>query len=79
MRQQLNEEVMEQVTGGTVVISKDKMKVGFTTLGEKYSLQNCQYRDAVSFIDELWESNRGLSDADFDQLAKKSLQAKGWI
>ena len=31
MKQMLNENDIEQVVGGTVVVSADKMKIGFTT------------------------------------------------
>ena len=79
MREQLNEQDIENVVGGTVVISKDKMAVGFSTTKEKYSLKNCTYKQARNLVDDLLDDNPNLSNAEFDQLAKKTLQSKGWI
>ena len=79
MREQLNEMDLEGVVGGTVIISKDKMKVGFSTTKEKYDLKNCSYSQARNYVEDLLDANPGLSNAEFDKLAKNSLKAKGWI
>ena len=79
MRVQMNEQDMEQVVGGTVIISKDYMNVGFSTTREKFDLKNCTYKQVRDFVDDLLEANPGLGNAEFDALAKKELQAKGWI
>lgn len=79
MRQQLNEQAMEQVVGGTVIISKDYMMIGFDTTQEKFNLKNCTYRQARDYVDDLLDSNPGLSNAEFDTLVKNGMKAKGWI
>jgi hypothetical protein len=79
MREQLNEQEMENVVGGTVIISKDKMVVGFSTTKEKYNLKNCTYRQVRDLVDDLLEANPTLGNAAFDKLAKDTLSAKGWI
>jgi hypothetical protein len=79
MKQEINELELESVVGGTVVISKDKMKVGFTTMGGSYKLVNCTYKQARNYVEDLKDANPGLTDAQFDALAKQNLQAKGWI
>ncbi len=79
MREQINEQALEQVVGGTVVISKDKMKVGFTTTGEKFDLTNCTYRQARDFVEDLKEANPNMTNAEFDKYTKNQLKSKGWI
>ena len=79
MRQQLNEQAMEQVVGGTVIISRDYMMVGFDTTQEKFNLKNCTYKQVRDYVDDLLDDNPNLGNAEFDQLVKKNLQAKGWI
>ncbi len=79
MREELNEKALEEVVGGTVIISKDYMNVGFSTTREKFDLKNCTYRQVRNFIDDLLDENPNLSNAAFDKLAKEKLQAKGWI
>ena len=79
MREQINDQEMENVVGGTVIISKDYMNVGFSTTREKFDLKNCTFKQARNLVDDLLEENPNLSNAEFDQLAKKTLQSKGWI
>lgn len=79
MKMEINENELEKVSGGTVIISKDNMHVGFSTMGEKYDLKNCTYKQARDYVDDLLDQNPKLSDAEFDALAKQKLQAKGWI
>lgn len=79
MRENINEQSLENVAGGTVIISKDYMVVGFDTTQEKFNLKNCTYRDARNLIEDLKDANPTMSNAAFDQLAKQTLQSKGWI
>lgn len=34
MREQLSENAMEQVVGGTVILNTSRMRIGFTVLGQ---------------------------------------------
>lgn len=79
MREQINELDLEKVVGGTVIISKDKMSVGFSTTKETFKLKNCTYKQARNLVDDLLDDNPTLNNAEFDKLAKKTLQSKGWI
>jgi hypothetical protein len=79
MRTKLDENVLENVTGGTVVISYDKMMVGFRGIGEKYKLVNCTYEQARNLAESLWMQNQSLGDADFDRLVRDTYRNNGWI
>ena len=79
MREQINENALENVVGGTVVVSGDKMKVGFTTLNEKYSLKNCTFDQVMSVIYGMYGSYQDHTGTDFDTAVKQALQSRGWI
>ncbi len=79
MKEPINEQALENVVGGTVIISKDYMVVGFSTTQEKFNLKNCTFKEVRDYIDDLLDENPSLSNAEFDALAKQNLQAKGWI
>lgn len=79
MREMLNEQDVENVVGGTVIISKDNMIVGFSTTKEKFNLKGCTYRQARDLVDDLLEDNPNLGNSAFDALVKKTMKAKGWI
>ena len=79
MRKELDAESLGKVSGGTVYISRDKMRVGFSSTGEKYDLVNCTFREANDLAQDLWEANSNLGDADFDALVKSEFQSRGWI
>lgn len=79
MREQLNEQDIENVVGGTVIISKDNMVVGFSTTKEKFNLKNCTYKQARNLVDDLLDENPTLGNAAFDKLVKQTFQSKGWI
>lgn len=79
MRKEISDENMSAVTGGTVYISRDKMRVGFSSTGEKYDLHNCSFRDANDLAQDLWEANQDLGDAAFDALVKSEFASRGWI
>ncbi len=79
MKKELIDNQLEEVVGGTVIISKDAMKVGFSTMGQMFSLKNCTYRQARNLVDDLLDANPNMTNSQFDQYCKKELQAKGWI
>lgn len=79
MREQINENILEDVVGGTVIISKDHMVVGFSTTQEKYNLKNCEYRQVRNLVEDLKDANPSMGNAEFDAFIKKTLQSKGWI
>lgn len=79
MRQELNDNEMNNVVGGTVIISYDYMKIGFDTLKEMYDLKNCTYFEATAFRDELIINHKQMTNQAFDEYCKAQFQAKGWI
>lgn len=79
MREQLNDEVLESVAGGTVILSRDNNTVGFTTTGQNFQLKNCSYYDAFALIDSLYVNNKQKSDNEFDKLVRKEFAKRGWI
>ena len=79
MRKELEDAQMDNVVGGTVIISKDYMNVGFSTLGEKYNLKNVTYKDARDYRDELIEQNPQMSNSAFDKFCKQKFFDRGWI
>lgn len=79
MKQEINDQELDMVTGGTVYISRDKMKVGFSSTGRKYNLKNCTFREANNLAQDLWEANQTLGDAAFDALVESEMSHRGWI
>lgn len=79
MRTELNDFQTENVTGGTVVISYDKMMVGFRGIHEKYNLINCTYFEARDLAESLWLQNQTLGDEDFDRLVRDAYKDNGWL
>jgi len=79
MREQINFEDLEQVNGGVVYLSKDWMKVGFSTLKETYSLQNCTFGQAYALADAIYEQYKTQGNIAVDQATKAAFQKNGWI
>ena len=79
MKTELNDNQLDEIVGGTVIISKNTMKIGFSTTGERFKLQNCTYRDARNLMDDLLEANPNMSNAAFDKYCKQQFKNKGWI
>ena len=79
MRTELNDLDVEQVVGGTVVISQDFMKISFTTLGSTKKLRNCTYDDAYGLVQQLYAANRDMANEEFDTLVRDTFRARGWI
>lgn len=79
MRQEINMEDMEMVNGGVVYLSKDFMKVGFSTLRETYALKNCSYFEALALVDSVYDQHKLEGNAAVDAATKAALQAHGWI
>ena len=79
MREQINDQEMENVVGGTVIISKDYNNIGFSTTREKFDLKNCTFKQARNYVDDLLEEHPEMSNAEFDNFVKNAFKAKGWI
>lgn len=81
MRQQLFDDDLEQVSGGTVYLSKMKMKVGFEATQQKFDLQNCTYQEAWGLIDAMHDeyTNAGKTGTEYEIAVRDAMRAKGWI
>ena len=79
MREQINMEDLELVNGGVVYLSKDFMKVGFSTLKQTFSLKNCTFGQALGLVDSIYEQYKDQGNAVVDQKTKEAFKAKGWI
>ena len=78
MREELKDNELEMVAGGTVVVSNIG-NIGFTSLGVKYRLQNVDWKTARNVAEDMYDQNIGMSDAEFDQLVLNTFMANGWI
>ena len=78
MKKEVDVNELDQVTGGSVVVS-DTGRVGFSTLGQKFWLQNCTWRQARNYAEQLLDENPQMSDREFDEFVKAKFEAKGWI
>ena len=79
MRKEIGMEDLEMVNGGVVYLSKDYMKVGFSTLNQTYDLKNCSFGQAYALADSIYEQYKDQGNSVVDQQTKKAFQAKGWI
>lgn len=79
MKEQINEEMLDRVAGGTVILSRDYNTVGFTTTGQNFPLKNCDYYQALQLIDQMYVNNKQATDADFDKIVRKEFAIRGWI
>ena len=61
MKKELNDAQVEEVVGGTVIISANYMRVGFVTTKESYKLNNVTYREARNYAEDLLDENRHLT------------------
>lgn len=78
MRQELDFNELEFVTGGSVVISS-LGRVSFSTLGAKFKLQGVNWKQARNYAEELLESNPQMNDKEFDQFVMNKFYELGWI
>lgn len=79
MRQEINMEDLELVNGGVVFLSKDWMKIGFSTLKQTFSLKNCTFGQAFALADAIYEQYKDQGNAAVDAATKAAFEEKGWI
>lgn len=78
MREQINDQELEQVVGGIVRINGNIKGIGFTTLGQAYHY-TCSYSQAVSLAATLYEQYQNRSQADYEQAVLDAMRFNGWI
>lgn len=79
MNELLTDDMLEDITGGTVVFSVDHNAVGFTSSGEMYSLVNVSAYDARSLAESFKTEKNSMSNAEFDKFIKAEFQSRGWL
>lgn len=79
MRKELSDLDVEQAIGGTVVITQDFMRIGFTTIGSTKRLRNCTYEEATGLVNQLYAANNDKSNEEFDTIVRDTFKEKGWI
>lgn len=77
MRNEMNFDDLESVTGGRYVINGNTHKVAFRDIKEIYTLKNCTDYQAMEVMDSLI----GVYDteAEYDRACVEKLKGLGWI
>lgn len=78
MREQINNEELEQVVGGIVRVNGNRKRVGFTTLGEAYDYK-CSYSEALGLAADMYEQYKNGSQATYETAVKNEMRHRGWI
>ena len=79
MKQEINEQDLEQVVGGTVYVNGSKMTIKFTVLGAGYRLKNCEDYEVMGLVSQLYGQYKTQGDQAYETAVKNALRAKGWI
>lgn len=79
MKQALNDEVLDQVVGGTVNLNTNAMMIGFTVLGESFQLKNCTDTEAMILVVQLYSQYKKKGNLAFETATKEAFAANGWI
>lgn len=80
MRQELNDNTVDQVVGGTVKISESRKQIKFTEITGKtaYNLK-CSFSEATILAAQLYAQYVGKSAAEYETACKAAFEDKGWI
>ena len=78
MRKELIDNELEEVVGGTVNLSEKKNKIGFSTLGEGYTLK-CSFKEARNLVATMFAANTDATEREFDTLVRDAFASRGWI
>lgn len=79
MRQELNDNALEQVVGGTVRLNTSRMRIGFTVLGKAFNLKNCEDYEAMALVSEMYGKHKNDGDRAFEEATMAAFRNKGWI
>lgn len=76
---EINDEELDQVVGGTVIIAAGTNEIAFTSRNIKYRLNGISARDARNVVLDLMDANPDMSDAEFDKLVRNTFNRNGWL
>lgn len=79
MRTEINNEELEQVTGGSVRLNTTKMMIGFSVTQKKFKLKNCSDTQAMILVATLYEQYKTAGDRAYEEATYKAFHDKGWL
>ena len=79
MRTELNDNEMENVVGGTVVLNTSRMRIGFTVLGKAFNVVNCSDDDARDLVNALYKQYKNSGDRKLEEETYAAFNARGWL
>ena len=79
MREQLNDQDMEMVVGGTVRLNTTRMQISFTTIKKVFKLKNCEDTDAMALVSQLYGQYKNAGDKAYEEATLAAFQSRGWI
>ena len=79
MKQMLNDDEMNQVVGGTVILNTSRMRIGFTYLQEVYNVVNCSDDDARDLVNELYKEYKNKGDKVLEEAVRAAFDDRGWL
>lgn len=77
MKQMLNDQDLEMVSGGRYYLNKNNNKLVFENVNEIYHLVHCTPSQATDLMDAL--IGRYDNQAQYDSACAAALKAKGWV
>ena len=78
MKQEINENQLDEIVGGTVCLSEAANRISFTTLRSGSALK-CDFKTARNYLTQLFANNPDMTEEEFDKFARKQFKAKGYI
>lgn len=78
MKIEINENQLEEINGGNVVLSGPLKLCGFSTLGKSYRIKG-DIKLMRNRLLELYDQNENMSSEAFDLLVEQDFIHKGWI
>ena len=79
MKQMLNDDEMNQVVGGTVILNTSRMRIGFTYLQEAYNVVNCSDDDARDLVNELYKEYKNKGDKALEEAVGEGGEPDGLL
>lgn len=78
MREQVNEEMLDQVNGGRYVINGNLHKIAFRDVQKVYKLSSaCDDYEVMKLCDSF--IGKYATEAEYDNACIAALRSKGWI
>ena len=79
MRKAIDDQSLENVVGGTVILNTSKMRIGFTYHQKAYDLVNCTDDEAQHLLVDLYTEFKNDGDKVFEEKVMEAFSNNGWI